>query len=73
MEAGWGVGHTFPGVLSSKSKRLNIAGVDVPTWLIRIDYVFHSSHFHAVEAHIGPWDGYSDHRPVIAKLVLKAQ
>ena len=70
VEAGWGMGNTFPGVLSSKSNRLNIAGIDIPTWLIRIDYVFHSRHFRAIDAHIGPWDGYSDHRPVIAQLVL---
>lgn len=69
-EAGWGVGSTFPGVLSSDSNRLTLAGVDMPTWLIRIDYIFYSRHFRAVEAHIGPWDGYSDHRPVIARLVL---
>jgi endonuclease/exonuclease/phosphatase (EEP) superfamily protein YafD len=70
MEAGWGLGHTFPGVLSSSSARLTIAGMDVPPWLIRIDYIFHSRHFHALDAQIGPWDGYSDHRPVIARLVL---
>lgn len=69
VEAGWGIGNTFPGVLSSRSSRLTIAGVEVPTWLVRIDYVFHSRHFRATAAHIGPWDGYSDHRPVIAQLV----
>lgn len=69
-EAGWGLGHTFPGVLSPTSARLTVAGVDVPTWMIRIDYVFYSRHFRATEAWIGPWDGYSDHRPVVARLVL---
>jgi endonuclease/exonuclease/phosphatase (EEP) superfamily protein YafD len=68
MEAGWGPGLTFPGGISRK-----FIDVDVPTWAIRIDYVFHSSHFRAIEAHIGPWDGWSDHRPVVAKLVLVGQ
>lgn len=65
MEAGWGPGFSFPGGISRK-----LIGTEVPTWVIRIDYVFHSRHFRAVEAHIGPWDGWSDHRPVVVKLVL---
>lgn len=60
MEAGWGPGFSFPGGILA----------NVPTWAIRIDYVFHSSHFRATEAHIGPWDGWSDHRPVVVQLVL---
>ncbi len=72
-EAGWGMGHTFPGVLSSSGARLTVAGMNVPTWLLRIDYIFYSQHFRAVDAQIGPWDGYSDHRPVIARLVLTDQ
>ncbi len=60
LAGGVGPGNTFP----------NIPQRALPLWLIRIDYVFHSSHFRAVEAQIGPWDGYSDHRPVIARLVL---
>lgn len=59
MEAGWGPGYSFPGLSSS-----------IPTWAIRIDYIFYSHHFSAVDAQIGPWDGYSDHRPVLARLVL---
>ena len=45
--------------------------MDVPRWLIRIDYVFHSRHWRAVSARNGRIDGKSDHRPVIATLVLK--
>lgn len=86
-EAGWGLGHTFPGILIDSLPRaihdgLAVAGwesptlarvntgITVPLWLIRIDYIFHSHHWQAVSARIGSWDGYSDHRPVIAKLVL---
>lgn len=61
LEAGWGWGGTWPGI-----------GLPViPSWLLRIDYIFHSPHFRAIEAHVGPWDGASDHRPVRATLVLE--
>jgi vancomycin resistance protein VanJ len=69
-EAGWGLGHTFPGAASPGSSRTTIAGIAVPMWLVRIDYIFHSDHWRAVSAWIGPWDGVSDHRPVVAKLIL---
>jgi vancomycin resistance protein VanJ len=72
-DAGWGLGHTFPGAdpaASPGSSRLQMAGVSVPMWLVRIDYVFASSHWHATAAWRGPWDGRSDHRPVAAHLVL---
>ncbi len=55
--AGWGAGHTWPGTLPLR-------------WLVRIDYVFHSAEWRAVEANVGPWDGASDHRSVVATLVL---
>jgi endonuclease/exonuclease/phosphatase (EEP) superfamily protein YafD len=70
-EAGWGPGHTFPGAESSGSSRHRIAGILVPKWLIRIDYIFHSPHLRAVGAWIGPWDEVSDHRPVVVRLALK--
>lgn len=69
-EAGWGLGHTFPAPNSAGESRIAIAGIPLPTWLVRIDYVFHSHHWRAASAQIGQWDGVSDHRPVIAKLVL---
>jgi endonuclease/exonuclease/phosphatase (EEP) superfamily protein YafD len=65
-EAGFGFGHTFPG----GSRRPKIFGITPPSWLIRIDYVFHSAHWHAASARIGRWDGVSDHRPVIVELRL---
>jgi endonuclease/exonuclease/phosphatase (EEP) superfamily protein YafD len=68
--AGWGLGHTFPGAAGPGSSRPALAGIPAPRWLVRIDYLFHSDHFVAVEATLGPWDGSSDHRPVLARLVL---
>jgi len=70
-EAGWGFGHTFPGAASVGSSRPTLAGIPVPMWLVRIDYVFHSDNFTAAAARLGPWDGVSDHRPVVAELVLR--
>ena len=69
-EAGWGLGHTFPGADSPGSSRPQLAGVPVPMWLARIDHIFHSTHWQATAAWIGPWDGVSDHRPVVARLTL---
>jgi endonuclease/exonuclease/phosphatase (EEP) superfamily protein YafD len=69
-EAGQGWGHTFPGVASHYSSRPVILGVPVPMWLVRIDYIFHDDHWRTESAWIGPWDGLSDHRPVIARLAL---
>ena len=73
LEAGWGLGHTFPGADSPGSSRPHLAGIAVPMWLIRIDYIFHSRHFVATDARYGPWDGNSDHAPVMATLILKAE
>ena len=64
LEAGWGPGNTFPNIPGRGARP------GMPLWLIRIDYIFHSPQLRAVDAQIGPWDGYSDHRPVIARLVL---
>ena len=65
-EAGWSFGGTFPG------GNVSIGGRDfsTPAWVTRIDYVFHSRDMIALSSRIGPWDGYSDHRPVIATLAL---
>ncbi len=73
-EAGSGFGHTFPGAsakTSPGSSRPDIFGIAVPKWLVRIDFVFHSAHWRAVSARIGPFDGVSDHRPVIVELTLR--
>jgi endonuclease/exonuclease/phosphatase (EEP) superfamily protein YafD len=70
-EAGWGFGHTFPGGPSPGVERPNLFGQPFPKWVVRIDYIFYSSHWHATQAALGQWDGTSDHRPVIAVLELK--
>jgi vancomycin resistance protein VanJ len=69
-EVGWGLGHTFPGEVGPGTSRPTVLGIPVPMWLVRIDYIFHSQHWRAVTAEIGPWDRSSDHRPVVAQLVL---
>jgi endonuclease/exonuclease/phosphatase (EEP) superfamily protein YafD len=70
-EAGWGLGHTFPGADSNGSSRPRLLGVLVPMWLVRIDYVFHTDDFVTRSAVIGPWDGISDHRPVLVELAFR--
>jgi endonuclease/exonuclease/phosphatase (EEP) superfamily protein YafD len=73
-EVGSGLGNTFPGAskdVTPGSKRPRILGIDLPKWLIRIDYVFCSYDWQPISARIGPWDGHSDHRPVIAEVALR--
>jgi vancomycin resistance protein VanJ len=70
LEAGWGLGNTFPGAASPGSSRPRIAGILVPPWLLRIDYIFHSHQLQALGAWIGPWDEVSDHRSVVVRLAL---
>lgn len=63
--AGSGFGHTFPGAPASNA-------ILTLRWLARIDYIFLSEHWQVVSARIGPWDGASDHRPVIAEVALSS-
>ncbi len=60
-EAGRGLGFSFPDV-----------GRGMPP-LLRIDYVWHSAQFAALDARAGTDSGTSDHRPVIATLALKPE
>ncbi len=60
-EAGWGFGSTWPD--------RDVAPV-FENPVIRIDYVWHTDHFEAQQAWVGPGTG-SDHRPVLAELVWK--
>lgn len=71
--AGWGAGGTWPGAdkqTTPGSARPQLFGVSLPQWLMRIDYIFYSSHWRVVRADLGAWDGVSDHRPVVAELLL---
>lgn len=70
-EAGYGLGHTFPGANVPGSTRPRLYGIPVPRWLFRIDYVFHSTELEAVEAFMAPFDGVSDHRGVVVTFVLR--
>jgi len=63
-EAGWGLGHTFP----TTGGRL--WGIPYPDRLVRIDHILHSDDWRAEAAWVGEWDGFSDHRPVVARLRL---
>lgn len=54
--AGWGFGATWP------ARKLE------PLWpVVRVDYVWYTSQFHATRAWVGP-DAGSDHLPVLAEL-----
>ncbi|MBI2939237.1 MAG: endonuclease/exonuclease/phosphatase family protein [Chloroflexi bacterium] len=69
-EVGYGLGHTFPqfGTFPSGqgwlSRRIRSVGP-----LLRIDYVLHSAEITALSAHVAAPTG-SDHRPVVARLVV---
>lgn len=67
-EAGFGLGHTFPGSKIPESDRPHIGNWYVPPWLARIDYVFHSDDWVAISARTARIDGVSDHRGVIVEL-----
>jgi vancomycin resistance protein VanJ len=70
-EAGWGLGHTFPGAATPGGSRPTRRGRPiVPMWLVRIDYVWHSHHFVAMDVATGPFDEQSDHQPLVATLAL---
>jgi endonuclease/exonuclease/phosphatase (EEP) superfamily protein YafD len=68
-QAGFGLGHTFPGSDIPESDRPHIGDWYVPRWLARIDYVFYSPDWSAVSAHTAKLDGVSDHRGVVAELI----
>ncbi len=69
-EAGFGFGHTTPGCDRSGGSHPHFYGIPVPRWLVRIDYVFHSNQFTTAEVRLAQFDGVSDHRGVIAELVM---
>ncbi len=55
-EVGWGMGHT-------------LHPPQLPIPVQRIDYVWHSAEFIALDAFVGQ-EGSSDHLPMVAKLIL---
>lgn len=70
-EAGFGLGHTFPGNKSPGTSRVHVGDYYIPEWLVRIDYIFGTPEWDVISAHIAKTDGYSDHRGVVAILHLK--
>jgi endonuclease/exonuclease/phosphatase (EEP) superfamily protein YafD len=70
-EAGWGLGHTFPGNKSPGTSRPHVGELYVPEWLVRIDYVLATPEWDVISARNAITDGYSDHRGVVAVLHLK--
>lgn len=70
-QAGFGLGHTFPGSDIPGSSRPRIGDWAVPQWLSRIDYIFYSTHWEIISARLARVDGVSDHRGVVATLQLK--
>jgi vancomycin resistance protein VanJ len=69
--AGFGLGHTFPGITIPESDRPHIGSLYVPAWVTRIDYVFHTKDWTTVSARTARVDGVSDHRGVIVELIQK--
>jgi endonuclease/exonuclease/phosphatase (EEP) superfamily protein YafD len=70
-EAGFGLGHTFPGSDIPGSARWKIGDWSIPQWLTRIDYIFVSPHWEVVSARMAQFDGVSDHRGVVAELAIE--
>jgi len=71
LSGGFGFGHTFPGSADSGTKKPRVAGMLIPRWLIRIDYIFLSEHWDTRVTWNAPHDGVSDHRAVVAELSLR--
>lgn len=69
-EAGFGLGHTFPGPHAPLGAMVAHSYWPMTLWLVRIDYIYHSDQWVALSAHTGPEIGKSDHRPVVAELAL---
>lgn len=67
-EAGFGFGNTFPNRAAAGHGGMKRLGFDTPSWLVRIDYVFHSPLLRAVSARTARSAGGSDHRGVIVEL-----
>ena len=64
-EVGWGPGHTWP---AQQTKHIQSRWLELLAPVTRIDYVFHSRHWNAVEAEVLKMDTGSDHRPIVATL-----
>jgi vancomycin resistance protein VanJ len=64
-EVGQGMGHTWP---AQRTKHIQSRWMELLAPVTRIDFVFHSHHWDALEAKVLTMDTGSDHRPVVATL-----
>jgi endonuclease/exonuclease/phosphatase (EEP) superfamily protein YafD len=71
LEAGFGLGHSFPGPIEEGGSSAQISFFRIPYWMVGIDYIFTSHEFDAVDTWMGAFYGGSDHRAVVSDLVLK--
>jgi vancomycin resistance protein VanJ len=69
-EIGRGMGLTFPDLSHPQALPSFISSTLPIPPLLRLDYVFHSPHFQAVEARVWPTSGGSDHRPLYVRVAL---
>jgi endonuclease/exonuclease/phosphatase (EEP) superfamily protein YafD len=70
IEAGAGLGHTFPGPIEEDNTYASISFFRIPYWLVRIDYIFASDHWQPNSTWLAEFNGGSDHRGVVTELVL---
>ena len=71
-QAGSGLGHTFPTpYIAPGLERNQLGGIEIPPWVVRIDYIFYSPQWDASSAWFAPPDGVSDHRGILASLFIK--
>jgi endonuclease/exonuclease/phosphatase (EEP) superfamily protein YafD len=61
---GWGFGHTFPAYAG------RFRGLPILPRQMRIDMIFYDAAFRALDCHVVPIYGESDHLPVVARLWL---
>jgi endonuclease/exonuclease/phosphatase family metal-dependent hydrolase len=63
--AGWGFGHTFPTEFGTFRE------FPIVPRLVRIDMIWHTDAFVALESHVSNSHGESDHLPVLATLAWR--
>lgn len=61
--AGYGLGLSFP-------NNAYLAGIRLPSPLLRIDYLFYSPQLEAISARVNCVEGQSDHCPLLVDLVM---
>lgn len=68
--AGFGMGFTHPDHVKGNSyEHILPANTPLPL-LVRLDYVFYSPHFQAINAKVWHESGGSDHRPILVQMAI---